>query len=378
MAKSKTAKKKNALGTIIAGALALVIVGGAAVYGTGFAITGKANPSEWGISGNTTDTDEPKGTPTDGMTVSTYSSDNLRLRAMPMNASASASVITDSSYYLTATVEPADAWETEIVWEVSFKDPSASWAKGKTASSYVSIAPSSDTLNAAVTCLGGFGEQIIVTASSKDNPAAAATCTCDYVKRAENIVFNFSEISTTQMVYTYEVEPSPYTIDSEISLTSARIEGQYGFRNDITDRMDGNQIFGKSAYESLMSDGFNMINSVYAQRAQLKLEGTNTLKFEHGFYDVIGLTGNYTDDDGNSYSLSSSQMEALRKAYVAAVKASVNSYTGVHATLSFDFEITSNGKSYGSASKSVNINFTYDSIKVPVSTVTLSDSSIIF
>lgn len=325
---------------------------------------------------DTSDQDKPAGVPTDGMTVNTVSSNKMRLRAMPMTASAPKA--TDSSYYLTATVEPADAWEQEIEWIVSFKNPAAAWASGKSASSYINVAPSSDTRNATVTCLGGFGEQIIVTARSKDNPEATATCTCDYIKRAENIVFNLSEPNVYSMTYTYDIEYTPYTIDSQITLTSAKIEGEYGFANDIRDRLDGDQIFGHSAYEALMNEGFYIVNAVSATNTTLAIKD-NTLKLSDGFRNIVSLTGNYTDNDGEgSYSLNATQMQKLQSAYISAVKASISTYNGVQAVLTFSFNITSNDIIIGTTSKSVNINFTYDNVKVPVSDVSLNYDNIIF
>lgn len=378
-------KGKGIIGKIVAGVLALIVVAGG-VCACGFAARddagkwfGNSDISSWHWSDklpDTSDQDKPAGVATDGMTVNTVSSERMRLRAMPMTASAPK--VTDSSYYLTATVEPADAWEQEIEWLVSFKNPADAWASGKSASSYINVAPSSDTRNATVTCLGGFGEQIIITARSKDNPEATATCTCDYVKRAENIVFNLSEPNVYEMTYTYDIEYTPYTIDSEITLTGAKITGQQSFAHDIRDRLDGDQIFGHSEYETLMNQGFYTINAVSSTNTTLAIED-NTLKLSDGFRNVIYLNGNYTDNDGEgNYSLNATQMQKLQAAYISAVKASISSYTGVQAVLSFSFNITSNGQVIGTTSKNVNINFTYDNVKVPVSDVSLNYDNIIF
>lgn len=379
------AKTKGNAGKAVAVVLALAVLTGG-VCACGFAARDDAgkwfsngNISTWHWSDKVSDTgnqDKPAGVATDGMTVNTVSSNKMRLRAMPMTASAPKA--TDSSYYLTATVEPADAWEQEIEWLVSFKDPAAAWASGKSASSYVSVAPSSDTKNATVTCLGGFGEQIIITARSKDNPEATATCTCDYVKRAENIVFNLSEPNVYEMTYTYDIEYTPYTIDSEITLTGAKITGQQSFAHDIRDRLDGDQIFGHNEYETLMNQGFYTINAVSATNTTLTIED-NTLKLPDGFRNVVYLNGNYTDNDGEgSYSLNATQMQKLQAAYISAVKASISSYSGVQAVLTFSFNITSNGQVIGTTTKTVNINFTYDNVKVPVSDVSLNYDNIIF
>ena len=382
-------KKQNGagvIGKIIAGVLALVVVAGG-VCACGFAARdddGKwfsnGNISTWHWSDKLPDSgnqDKPAGVATDGMTVNTVSSNKMRLRAMPMTANAPKA--TDSSYYLTATVEPADAWEQEIEWLVSFKDPAAAWASGKSASSYVSVAPSSDTHNATVTCLGAFGEQVIITARSKDNPEATATCTCDYVKRATNVKVIFSEVNTTGMTYTCEYEYSAYTVDSEIQLSSATIQGEYSFSNDIRDRLDGNKIFGNSEYANLQQAGFDTVNAVSAAGLRQLTTTSNTVKLTNGFYDVVNLSGNYTDLDGEgSYDLTDSQMSKLRAAYIQAVKESISSYTGVQATLNLNFEIVRDGTRFGTQGVSINMNFTYDNVKVPVYNFVLDKDHIDF
>ena len=380
MAKVKYQKRSGAgkVAAAIAVILLIAIIALGAVWGTGFAITGKANPAEWGTVQTPGDeTDKPNGTPTDGMTVNTVSSERVKLRAMPMTASADRA--TDSSYYLTATVEPADAWEQELEWSVAFKNPAADWAKGKSVSSYVSVTPSSDTHNATVTCLGGFGEQVVVTAKSKDNPAALATCTCDYVKRATNVKVIFSEVNTTGMTYTCEYEYSAYTVDSEIQLSGAKITGEYSFVNYIRDSLDGNQIFGSNEYASLEQAGFAIVNAVSpAGQRSLKVDG-NTVTLEKGFYDVVNLSGNYTDSDGEgNYDLTAAQMSKLRTAYIQAVKNGISSYTGTHATLWLGFNIVRDGERFGTQGVNININFTYDSVKVPVTNVILDKSHIDF
>ena len=82
----------------------------------------------------------------------------------------------ESAYTITATVLPEDASNKNLTWELSFKNPSSSWAKGKRATDYVTVSSSGDTNNVAVlSCKKAFGEQILLKAiSAADNTKSAA------------------------------------------------------------------------------------------------------------------------------------------------------------------------------------------------------------
>ena len=85
---------------------------------------------------------------------------------------------------LMATISPETADNKAIDWSVAFVNQSSSWAKGKNVTDYVTVMPSSDgALTATVNCLKAFGEQIIITVTSRANPRATAECTLDYARR---------------------------------------------------------------------------------------------------------------------------------------------------------------------------------------------------
>lgn len=85
---------------------------------------------------------------------------------------------------LTATISPETADNKAVDWGVAFANQSSSWAKGKNVTDYVTVMPSSDgALTATVNCLKAFGEQIIITVTSRANPRATAECTLDYARR---------------------------------------------------------------------------------------------------------------------------------------------------------------------------------------------------
>lgn len=67
-------------------------------------------------------------------------------------------------------------------------DWSAEYASGASAADVLTITPDGDgSLNVAVSCAAPFSTQIILKATSRDNPEVFATTTVDYVKRIQNI-----------------------------------------------------------------------------------------------------------------------------------------------------------------------------------------------
>ena len=91
------------------------------------------------------------------------------------------SPLAESAQQVTASVQPSDALNKEVDWSIAWANSSSSWASGKTVTDYVTVTPTSDgALTANVSCLQAFGEQIVVTATSRDNTSAKGSCTVDY------------------------------------------------------------------------------------------------------------------------------------------------------------------------------------------------------
>lgn len=90
----------------------------------------------------------------------------------------------ESAKQLTATIEPSDVANKEVDWSVAWKNASSTWATGKKVTDYVTIAAMSDGgLTANVSCLKAFGEQVVVSCTSRENPNAVGTATVDYRAR---------------------------------------------------------------------------------------------------------------------------------------------------------------------------------------------------
>lgn len=105
----------------------------------------------------------------------------------------------ESAYTITATVYPDDSGtNTWLDWTVSFADETSEWATGKTVTDYVTVTPIGSSLELSkkvtVSCYGAFGEQILVTAASQDNPEITATITVDYVQKLGAFYLSFGDV----------------------------------------------------------------------------------------------------------------------------------------------------------------------------------------
>lgn len=94
------------------------------------------------------------------------------------------SPMAESAQLLTAVITPETATDKTVDWTVEWGNPSSVWATDKTVTDYVTITPTSDgALTANVECLQEFGEQIIVTVTSRSNSSIKGTCTVDYAQK---------------------------------------------------------------------------------------------------------------------------------------------------------------------------------------------------
>ena len=142
-------------------------------------------------------------------------------KAMVFTKSATAQ--NSASVTLQATVLPDNAANKTVDWSVTFKNPSAAWAKNKVATDYISVTPSGDgSTRATVTCLENFGEQILITVTSRDNAEAKATCTVDYARKLLGYKFGFINegISSDRNEW---FMPTQYSEDKEVLEQSVKV-----------------------------------------------------------------------------------------------------------------------------------------------------------
>lgn len=385
--KMANSKKKSGAGRVVAivlGVLFAIIAILGAAWGTGYALTGEANPAKWAAAQNKPDDGENKDSATgekyvDGMVTTVSSASKMRLASRAMTAAASAK--TDSQYMLTATVEPADADEQTLTWSVAFKNPASAWANGKIATDYVTVTPTSDTKNARVNCLAAFGEQIIVTTKSVDNPDAYATCTCDYVMRAQNLVFEFGSGGFDNISYTYSAEGTAHTIESELQISSMTMKmtnsimSEGGeFRSSIANKAMPLFIAEWGEYE-----GINRTNTISGHEVNLLInQAAKTVSIPGGKGSSFLSVENYSDEDYSVYWTDAEKVRAgelIDQAFRQAVK----SYTGgYHAVVKVSYQMTYKGENYGEGTLTTHFNFNYQTIKVGVNGVSLDMSGIVF
>ena len=142
---------------------------------------------------------------------------------------------------ITATVSPDNsAYNTGLDWSMAFKNPSSAWATGKTLSDYMTLTPSgtdaAGSKTVSVKCLKPFGEQVVITATSQDNPAVSASCTADFAQRIESATLKFGDLNVSLGGDTnvkWELNPNGTGVGGATSVTSSKSD-VYTLAEDFT------------------------------------------------------------------------------------------------------------------------------------------------
>lgn len=219
----KKSDKIKWIGTGIAFLLTAVMLVG---FGLQLFGTGKQQPSNWFKKTECVHIDEDtdgkcdkckKDMPDDkdenttadgsGLVVKPVSTRLMKLTATPMTASTDednyvspdvSTYANTNSYTLTVTITPSNATNQSVDWSIAWKNPSSTWASGKSIGNYVTIAHSDGALTATVTCKKAFGEQVQITVTSRENSVYTANCICDYSKKVVGFtVANYTRTPTT-------------------------------------------------------------------------------------------------------------------------------------------------------------------------------------
>ncbi|MBQ3220590.1 MAG: hypothetical protein IJB34_01360 [Clostridia bacterium] len=135
-----------------------------------------------------------------GMQISESQGNGIKLMSATLLATEyedyGISPLAENAYTLTATITPSDAANHGVDWTLTWSNPSSSWASGKTVTDYVTVVASgSSSKIATVSCLQPFGTQIIITATSQDNPTVKATCSVDYAQKVTSAALNIGNIN---------------------------------------------------------------------------------------------------------------------------------------------------------------------------------------
>ena len=148
-----------------------------------------------------------------GMQVGETQSSGIKLMSVAIPAASfedyGVAAIAETAVTINATIEPVDAANHGVDWSVSWSNPSSTWASGKTVTDYVSLSGSGKSCT--VACLQPFGQQIIVKATSQDNPDVSATCTLEYAQKVTAATLNIGNINVNfggSTEVKYEVSPA--------------------------------------------------------------------------------------------------------------------------------------------------------------------------
>ena len=184
--------------------------------------------------------EEEKSEPEDVFVLNPVSTQLVKLLATAMPG---APYDEDHSVHLTATVEPEDAEDKTVNWTIAFANPASTWATGKTVTEYVTATPTEDgSLEADVKGLKAFGEQIVITCTSRANSAAKATCTVDYIARyALSNTVTASGDGSSDATVTIKLTKSDSTIDAKNTLS-------YSFGYEATAFAKYQEIFKKQGF----------------------------------------------------------------------------------------------------------------------------------
>ena len=142
---------------------------------------------------------------------------------------------------ITATVSPDNSADnTGLDWSMAFKNPSSAWATGKTLSDYMTLTPSgadvAGSKTVSVKCLKPFGEQIVITATSQDNPAVTASCTADFAQRIESATLKFGDLNVNlggDTDVNWELNPNGVGVGGATSVTTEKSD-VYTLAEDFT------------------------------------------------------------------------------------------------------------------------------------------------
>lgn len=142
---------------------------------------------------------------------------------------------------ITATVSPDNSADnTGLDWSMTFKNPSSAWATGKTLTDYMTLTPSgtdaAGSKKVSVKCLKPFGEQVVITATSQDNPEVTASCTADFAQRIESATLKFGDLNVNLGGDTnvkWELNPNGVGVGGATNVTTEKSD-VYTLAEDFT------------------------------------------------------------------------------------------------------------------------------------------------
>ena len=267
------------------------------------------------------------------------------------------SPMAETAYQLTATITPSNATNKAVDWSVAFVNASSSWASGKTVTDYVTVTPTSDgALTATVECLQAFGEQVVITATSRGNADISATATCDYVKRVDSLTaaFSASELKWNTE-YTVTVTPvyGTGTLQGQLTVTSGDIALTEGFKDAIEAKMQPSYVSTLTYY-----DPANFEFDVASLKFQFD-EANPFITFAHS--NAEKMTQMKVRDDFNN-----------------AFTEAAGEYVEAQAVFTLGYTYIYGGETYSSGEDTVDLKFDADALVITVTNISLSEEGFIF
>ncbi len=189
-------KKGGGIGKVIACLLLVVIIGLGASWGTGFALTGEANPGNWKKQNSEAVTPNTVAVTNDGQLMESGNVYNMPASGFTfLSARSTSSETTEyvAGGEVTLSAELSNEYiNGKIEWSVNFPNPSSAWATGKVADYFISLTPSEDSRQVTLKYLAPFSEQIILTATLQGSESSD-TCTIDCLYQVTSIVLSERE-----------------------------------------------------------------------------------------------------------------------------------------------------------------------------------------
>lgn len=263
------------------------------------------------------------------------------------------SELAESAVTIKATVTPSDATYKQVDWTAEFADVSG-WAAGKSVSDYVTITPASDgALTATAECKQAFGEQIVITVTSRSNSEAHASCTCHYVKRVESVDLKLTKggNATTTLAlgdgetYTAVITPNytAGTITPQVT-TDYVLELNSNYWNNRNTGKMGQLLYGATITSYSFTSSFTSTEKFYSNLVHRNATGGFLLesKLLAAFVDCVNMR---TPDNNQA---------VLRATY----------------------SVTYNGAEIESGSKKIDLSFDVSNLEVAVSGVNVNTPTI--
>ena len=224
-----------------------------------------------------------------------------------------------------ATITPNNAANKKVDWSAAFKNPESEWATGKTLSEYIDVTPVADgSLMASVTCYQAFGEQVILTVTSRENAEATASCTIDYkqqlvsyelsvtqegktpsvnnAKKTGTLYADFSSDTPITIHYAYN-KSAPYTLVLEDSEITAPSEMKVTYKTSLLSALEKiGSTAAKTPEVTATQNGFvmsDLFNKTYADRLTSAADYNKAINAIYNYGSGAVLIA-LNDSDGNA------------------------------------------------------------------------------